>query len=40
MEYQDTIVIISLIVSTLVLVFIIWDHLKDDRQLARQTHQF
>lgn len=40
MEYQDTIVIISLLVSTLVLIFIIWDHLKDDRQLAKQVQGF
>ncbi len=40
MEFQDTIVIISLTISTLVLVFIIWDHLKDDRQLTKQVQEF
>jgi hypothetical protein len=40
MEFQDPIVIISLTISTLVLIFIIWDHLKDDRILAKQVQEF
>ena len=31
---------INLIVSASVLLFIIWDHLKDDRQLTRQIQEF
>jgi hypothetical protein len=40
MEFQDPIVLISLTISTLVLLFIIWDHLKDDRILAKQVQEF
>lgn len=36
----DIIVYISLSVSVLVLIFIIWDHLKDDRILAMEVREF
>ena len=36
----DILVYISLAVSITVLFFIIWDHIKDDRILAREVQDF
>jgi len=40
MDIQLFAVFLSLSVSLIVLFFIIWDHLKDDRILARQVQEF
>ena len=32
--------VLNLIISSSVLLFIIWDHLKDDRQLTKQIQEF
>lgn len=40
MSNESVIVYLNLIVSSAVLIFIIWDHLKDDRLLTRQIQEF
>ncbi|MFX0188834.1 MAG: hypothetical protein ACFE8A_14000 [Candidatus Hodarchaeota archaeon] len=40
MDFEAIIVYLSLSVSIFVLVFIIWDHLKDDRLLKKQVQEF
>lgn len=40
MNAESIIVYLNLIVSSAVLIFIIWDHLKDDRLLTRQIQEF
>jgi len=40
MNPEDILVYVSLGVSTAVLFFIIWDHIKDDRILAREVQDF
>ena len=40
MKPEDIIVYLSLIVSIAVLFFIIWDHVKDDKILAREVQDF
>jgi len=40
MANESFIVYLNLIVSSAVLIFIIWDHLKDDRLLTRQIQEF
>ncbi|MFX1378219.1 MAG: hypothetical protein ACFFA4_03925 [Promethearchaeota archaeon] len=40
MNPQDILVYVSLCVSIAVLFFIIWDHIKDDRILAREVQDF
>ena len=40
MDFEIIIVYLSLSVSIFVLVFIIWDHLKDDRILTKEVQEF
>ena len=40
MAPEDILVYVSLVVSIAVLFFIIWDHIKDDRILAREVQDF
>ncbi|MBY9013311.1 MAG: hypothetical protein KGD70_13135 [Candidatus Lokiarchaeota archaeon] len=40
MPTEDILVYLSLVVSIAVLFFIIWDHVKDDRILAREVQDF
>jgi len=40
MAQEDILVYVSLIVSIAVLFFIIWDHIKDDKILAREVQDF
>ena len=40
MKPEDILVYLSLVVSIAVLFFIIWDHIKDDRILAREVQDF
>jgi len=40
MNSTDAIVYLSLGVSIAVLFFVIWDHIKDDRILAREVQDF
>lgn len=40
MNSESFIVYLNLIISSAVLIFIIWDHLKDDRLLTRQIQEF
>ena len=40
MNPADLVVYISLFVSIAVLFFIIWDHVRDDRILAREVQDF
>ena len=40
MQPEDILVYLSLLVSIAVLFFIIWDHIKDDRILAREVQDF
>jgi hypothetical protein len=37
---QNILVYINLLISSTVLLFIVWDHLKDDRLLTRQVQEF